>query len=128
MGSNAVRNTTKRCVILLSERRLLIGGVGFFAKSPSLSNQLQQWRAYTQFPRLMNGGRASKFSHPLCTTFPKRSFSSPTSSPSSTSNSNNGFVGWYLGKLQSRPIITKSISSSLIYAAADITSQVQVQP
>ncbi|KAH7523716.1 hypothetical protein FEM48_Zijuj06G0041200 [Ziziphus jujuba var. spinosa] len=126
MGSgNAMRDTTKRCVLLLSERRLRIAGVGVFAKSPSLSNQLQQWRAYAQFPRVMNGGRASEFSHPLRTTFhfPKRSFSSPTSSPSSTSNSNTGFVGWYLGKLQSRPIITKSISSSLIYAAADITSQ-----
>ncbi|CAN4095341.1 unnamed protein product [Withania somnifera] len=34
-----------------------------------------------------------------------------------------GFLGWYLGALASRPIITKSISSALIYAAADVTSQ-----
>ncbi|CAI9763050.1 unnamed protein product [Fraxinus pennsylvanica] len=34
-----------------------------------------------------------------------------------------GFLSWYLGMLDSRPIITKSISSALIYAAADITTQ-----
>ncbi|KAL2505838.1 Peroxisomal membrane 22 kDa (Mpv17/PMP22) family protein [Abeliophyllum distichum] len=34
-----------------------------------------------------------------------------------------GFLAWYLGMLDSSPIITKSISSALIYAAADITTQ-----
>ncbi|KAJ8541180.1 hypothetical protein K7X08_001996 [Anisodus acutangulus] len=35
----------------------------------------------------------------------------------------NGFLAWYLGALEYRPIITKSISSAIIYAAADVTSQ-----
>ncbi|XP_065880443.1 protein SYM1-like isoform X4 [Euphorbia lathyris] len=44
----------------------------------------------------------------------------------STSNSKPkiGFIGWYLGKLESRPIATKTITTSLIYAAADLTAQV----
>ncbi|WCJ35531.1 Peroxisomal membrane 22 kDa (Mpv17/PMP22) family protein [Euphorbia peplus] len=43
----------------------------------------------------------------------------------STSNSKpkTGFIGWYLGKLESRPIATKTITTSLIYAAADFTAQ-----
>lgn len=43
---------------------------------------------------------------------------------SSSSNTKRGFFSWYLGKLESRPILTKSISSALIYAAADSTSQI----
>ncbi|KAF3446567.1 hypothetical protein FNV43_RR11747 [Rhamnella rubrinervis] len=110
MGSSLLRNASKR----LAHVGVLV------TKTPTLANQLQQWRAYAPSPRLMSEARNSKLSRPLITTFLKRSFSS---SPSSTSNSSTGFVGWYLGKLQSRPIITKSVSSSLIYAAADITSQ-----
>ncbi|KAF2309651.1 hypothetical protein GH714_004459 [Hevea brasiliensis] len=34
-----------------------------------------------------------------------------------------GFIGWYLGKLDSRPILTKTITTSLIFAAADLTAQ-----
>lgn len=35
-----------------------------------------------------------------------------------------GLVGWYLGMIKSRPVLTKSVTSSLIYIAADLTSQV----
>ncbi|XP_047340873.1 protein SYM1 [Impatiens glandulifera] len=52
-----------------------------------------------------------------------RSSNSFSSSSSSSSNSNMGFLGWYLGMLERKPILTKSISASLIYAAADVTSQ-----
>lgn len=34
-----------------------------------------------------------------------------------------GFLQWYLGLLESYPIVTKSVSASIIYAAADVTSQ-----
>ncbi|XP_071698572.1 uncharacterized protein [Rutidosis leptorrhynchoides] len=37
--------------------------------------------------------------------------------------SNSGFVGWYLGMIKTRPILTKSITSALIYTAADLSSQ-----
>jgi hypothetical protein len=61
-----------------------------------------------------------RFSHPSFSPTNKASFSS-----SSNSNSKKvGFVGWYLRKLENHPIITKSITSSLIFTAADLTSQV----
>lgn len=45
-------------------------------------------------------------------------------SSTETSNSKIAFVGWYLGMIKSRPILTKSITSALIYTAADLSSQV----
>ncbi|KAL7245372.1 hypothetical protein ACSBR2_000659 [Camellia fascicularis] len=39
-----------------------------------------------------------------------------------------GFLGWYLGKLDSRPILTKALTSSLIYMVADLTSQMITLP
>ncbi|KAK4354724.1 hypothetical protein RND71_026918 [Anisodus tanguticus] len=50
--------------------------------------------------------------------FLRKSYSS-----SSSSKTQVGVLGWYLGALESRPIITKSISSAIIYAASDVTSQ-----
>ncbi|XP_021729668.1 protein sym-1-like isoform X1 [Chenopodium quinoa] len=50
------------------------------------------------------------------------SVSSSTSTKSSVL-SKSGFVGWYLGLIKSRPVLTKSVTSSLIYIAADLTSQ-----
>ncbi|XP_074280654.1 uncharacterized protein LOC141605684 [Silene latifolia] len=46
----------------------------------------------------------------------------------SSSFSRIGFVGWYLGLINSRPILTKSLTSSLIYVAADLTSQTIALP
>lgn len=51
-----------------------------------------------------------------------------TSSSSSSSSSSSGFLKWYLDMLEIRPFITKGISSSLIFAAADITSQMITLP
>ncbi|CAH2051877.1 unnamed protein product [Thlaspi arvense] len=45
-----------------------------------------------------------------------------SSSPSS-SFASVGFVGWYLGMVKSRPVFTKSVTCSLIYIAADLSSQ-----
>lgn len=53
-----------------------------------------------------------------------RSFSS--SSSCSNNSKKLGFVGWYLRKLETYPVITKCITSSLIFTAADLTSQVIV--
>uniref|UniRef100_A0A5B7C0M6 PXMP2/4 family protein 4-like n=1 Tax=Davidia involucrata TaxID=16924 RepID=A0A5B7C0M6_DAVIN len=39
-----------------------------------------------------------------------------------------GFLGWYLRMLESRPLLTKSVTSSLIFAAADLTSQMIMLP
>ncbi|KAL3514389.1 hypothetical protein ACH5RR_027106 [Cinchona calisaya] len=51
-----------------------------------------------------------------------------SSSSSSSGNRKMGFLSWYLSTLEKRPILTKSISCSLIYAAADITSQMMTMP
>lgn len=41
-----------------------------------------------------------------------------------SSKSKNGLVGWYLGLIKSRPILTKAVTSGIIYTAADFSSQV----
>uniref|UniRef100_A0A1J3F8U1 PXMP2/4 family protein 4 n=2 Tax=Noccaea caerulescens TaxID=107243 RepID=A0A1J3F8U1_NOCCA len=46
-----------------------------------------------------------------------------SSSSSSSSSASVGFVGWYLGMVKSRPVFTKGVTSSLIYIAADLSSQ-----
>ena len=48
----------------------------------------------------------------------------PSSGFCSSSSSSAGLVGWYLGMVKSRPVLTKGITSSLIYIAADLSSQV----
>ncbi|XP_076941310.1 uncharacterized protein LOC143610823 [Bidens hawaiensis] len=52
---------------------------------------------------------------------PVRRFSSKTNGTSSVTNS--GPIWWYLGMIKARPILTKSVTSALIYIAADLTSQ-----
>ncbi|CAJ1977352.1 unnamed protein product [Sphenostylis stenocarpa] len=65
---------------------------------------------------------SSLFSSSFCS-----SSSSSSSSAATTSLSKIGFVGWYLGMIKSWPILTKSVTSSLIYIAADLSSQTIVQ-
>ena len=110
MGSHFLRKYYY-CHLQTYETRLLVTHVGnFTAQAKSLATH-QQWRAYARFPSQLSKTRVPN------TLFPSRSFSS-------SSSSNSGFLGWYLGNLQSRPLITKCITSSLIYIASDLTSQV----
>ncbi|GMI83699.1 hypothetical protein like AT2G14860 [Hibiscus trionum] len=46
-----------------------------------------------------------------------------SSSSSTASFGKVGFVGWYLGMVKSWPVLTKSVTSSAIYIAADLSSQ-----
>ncbi|XP_059637349.1 codeine O-demethylase-like [Cornus florida] len=46
-----------------------------------------------------------------------------SSASSSSSYSKMGLLVWYLGKLESRPLLTKSATASFMFAAADLTSQ-----
>uniref|UniRef100_A0A7N2N661 Uncharacterized protein n=1 Tax=Quercus lobata TaxID=97700 RepID=A0A7N2N661_QUELO len=111
MGSNFLRKYYY-CHLQTYETRLLVTHVGnFTAQAKSLATH-QQWRAYARFPSQLSKTRVPNTLSP-----PSRSFSSSSSSKS-------GFLGWYLGNLQSRPLITKCITSSLIYVASDLTSQV----
>lgn len=115
---------SKSNLIIRDLSKRFLAQVGCSGEPPFFSNlHQQQWRAYAaqSFHRLTKPrGAASKFSNPLCSASPSLSFSSSTSK--------TGFVGWYLGVLESRPLLTKSISSSLIYAAADFTSQLITSP
>lgn len=88
---------------------------------PALHNQ--QCRAYAPFRRphhLMKKASVTETSNRVPPSFSvlRRFFSSNSSNPGV------GFLSWYLGMLASRPILTKSVSSALIYAVADVTSQV----
>jgi hypothetical protein len=113
MGSNNLRKACSSmcCRLRLYETRLLVTRVANFTAEAKSLAKYQQWRAYARFPtHLIKKTRGPN------TLSPSRSFSS--------SASKAGFLGWYLSNLQSRPLITKSISSSLIYIASDLTSQV----
>lgn len=48
--------------------------------------------------------------------------------PSSLKNQKMSLLSWYLSVLNSRPILTKSISAAVIYTAADLTSQTITMP
>lgn len=51
------------------------------------------------------------------------SLSVPSSRASSTTT-RNAFVTWYLGRIEARPVLTKSLTAGAIFVAADISSQV----
>lgn len=123
MGSKckSIKTLSYTFLIRLSEQQQSLQGVSSFIH-PLLTNQ--QWR------RFYCSRQLSKIRDPkICRSFNLssrfRSQSHSFSSFSSNSSSSKlGFVGWYLGKLESHPLTTKSITSSLIYLAADLTSQV----
>ncbi|KAG1366868.1 protein SYM1 [Cocos nucifera] len=50
------------------------------------------------------------------------SYSVPSASAASSS-SRNGFVSWYLGMIEARPVLTKSLTAGAIFIAADVSSQ-----
>ncbi|RDX95358.1 PXMP2/4 family protein 4, partial [Mucuna pruriens] len=108
MSSTFLMNTTKR-------QLMLVNHVIHPIKTPFLCNKLHS-KPYFRFPHFLRKPRQYEISS---------SFSS--SSSSSTSLSKVGLVGWYLGMVKSRPILTKSVTSSLIYTAADISSQTIVR-
>ncbi|XP_058069917.1 protein SYM1-like isoform X3 [Magnolia sinica] len=54
---------------------------------------------------------------------PQSYFPSISPPSSSSSFSKNGFIGWYLRMIETRPVLTKSVTASAIFTAADVTSQ-----
>ncbi|CAA7058653.1 unnamed protein product [Microthlaspi erraticum] len=75
-----------------------------------------QSRPYFRLNQLLGRAKETRISH-------SSSFCSSSSSSSSSSFASVGFVGWYLGMVKSRPVFTKSVTCSLIYIAADLSSQ-----
>ncbi|PON54272.1 Mpv17/PMP [Parasponia andersonii] len=121
MGSNLIRDIRKRWCHGFWAKQLNVAE----SQAGLVSNQQirRQWRGYAQ-SHLTKIRASSKSSHPLYTITTRPLSSSGSGSGSgSASASKIGFVGWYLANLQSRPLLTKAISSSLIFAAADFTSQ-----
>lgn len=81
--------------------------------NPSQYNYCQQSKAYySRFPQFIY--RKAK----------DLDFSAPVNVFSSPFSSRNGLVGWYLDMIKARPILTKSITSAIIYTVADYSSQV----
>lgn len=117
MGSYFFTKVSKCSSLRRSGTGLFVAHVRILTAEAQSLTKHQQGRAYAQFP-----GQLSKTRGPNTPSSPLRPFSSSTP-PSSYSKA--GFVGWYLSMLESRPLFTKSVSSCLIYAAADLTSQVK---
>ncbi|XP_059460813.1 uncharacterized protein LOC132189966 [Corylus avellana] len=117
MGSNFLRSFSRWSSLRVNETRLFIAHVGIFTAEAQCVSKQQQWRAYARFPTQLSKTRG-----------PNTSSSPSSSSSSHSSYTKAAFVGWYLGKLESWPLITKCISSSLIYTAADLTSQMITLP
>ncbi|XP_074272931.1 protein SYM1-like [Silene latifolia] len=92
------------------------GGIPIFNRIPLLRPQQQQYRAYS----FLNSHLKNK----ICNSKQFYFRHSYSTSSSSSNGSKNGFLKWYLRMLETRPFITKSISSSLIFGAADVSSQI----
>ncbi|XP_022951025.1 PXMP2/4 family protein 4-like [Cucurbita moschata] len=111
----------RRCGLLL---RPVAARINVIPKA-TVSSKIH-WRAYFSFRSSPMGFRIreSKIS---CQSFLPSS-RHRFSSFSSPLKSGTGVIRWYLRKLDTYPFITKSISSSLIYVAADLTSQMITLP
>ncbi|KAL6517482.1 hypothetical protein OROMI_033183 [Orobanche minor] len=84
-------------------------------------NQLHQHERVKRFTRsIFRKAKETELSAPI-------TVSSNFSSTASSASQKSGLVGWYLNMLQIRPVSTKCITSALIYAAADISSQTIVK-
>ncbi|KAG6598343.1 PXMP2/4 family protein 4, partial [Cucurbita argyrosperma subsp. sororia] len=116
-----VNSLRRRCGWLL---RPVVAHIDTTTKA-SVSAKIR-WRSYFSFGSspMRFRVRESKVPCPsILETIRYRFFSSV-----SASKSRIGFVGWYMRKLDTHPFITKSITSSLIYAASDLTSQMITMP
>ncbi|KAK6939701.1 hypothetical protein RJ641_029232, partial [Dillenia turbinata] len=105
-------NEIKMARAVISKRFLSIS-----IESPLFIN-LRNCKAYAQ-PHIHNHITKHRLPRISC---PQFSFS--YSSSSSSSSSKVGFVGWCLAEIESRPLFTNCITSSLICTAADLTSKV----
>jgi len=116
MGIDHLVKLAKRSIIQQSKHRLI------FNNSISESNFVSHYQQCRVYSAPSMNTSATKISKTHFFSFP---FSIRKSTPSSASAKTRiGFLAWYLGALESRPIITKYIYSAVIFAAADVTSQV----
>ncbi|TXG52519.1 hypothetical protein EZV62_021688 [Acer yangbiense] len=98
---------TNRCLLRFSEKQFLVDA----------SHVTEQWKYYSRSPFQLRKIRNPKISSSLNLSSHSHSY------PSNSNSTKIGFLGWYLAKLHSHPLITKGVTTSLIYVAADLTSQ-----
>ncbi|GMN37854.1 hypothetical protein TIFTF001_007149 [Ficus carica] len=117
--SGAFTRTGTAAIPRLFKRYSLSDVLGEYAGAPASFLRTQTpSRAHLRFPHFARKARDCELSPSL---FSSAFFSS--SSSSSTAVKDVGIVGWYLGMVKCRPILTKSVTSALIYTAADLSSQ-----
>ncbi|KAJ8645304.1 hypothetical protein MRB53_007052 [Persea americana] len=51
------------------------------------------------------------------------SSSTSVAAAAATNGLRNGLISWYLGMIEARPVLTKSITAGVIFTAADVSSQ-----
>ncbi|XP_072973943.1 uncharacterized protein [Typha angustifolia] len=74
-------------------------------------------RSHLLSSKSKNPSSSSIYSSSIC------SSSSSSSSTTTTSSTRNGLVGWYLRMIESRPVLTKSLTAGAIFTAADVSCQ-----
>ncbi|RZC54659.1 hypothetical protein C5167_013518 [Papaver somniferum] len=121
MSGSFLRSRSKSCLQKLLERRSIFTIENGVSSSSSSSSLQQQSRSFYRSPIVYRKIKESGFCSPSTLS---SSFCSSSSSSSSAVSTKNGIIGWYLGLIESRPILTKSITSALIYTASDLSSQV----
>ncbi|KAI3834519.1 hypothetical protein MKW92_015095 [Papaver armeniacum] len=123
MSGSFLRSRSKSCLQKLLERRSIFTIENGVSSSSSSSSLQQQSRSFYRSPIVYRKIKESGFCSPSTLSSSFCSSSSSSSSSSSAVSTKNGIIGWYLGLIESRPILTKSITSALIYTASDLSSQ-----
>ncbi|CAK7330091.1 unnamed protein product [Dovyalis caffra] len=121
MSGSFMRNSTiRRLIRTHTITNITDSAAGATTTAYSILRQQQEQtrRAYFGFPKFFK--RSRECNHEL---FPSSFLSSFSSKPETAAFSKIGLVGWYLGMIKSRPVLTKSVTSALIYIAADLSSQ-----
>ncbi|KAI3992406.1 hypothetical protein MKX01_030292 [Papaver californicum] len=122
MSGSFLRSRSKSCLQQLLERRSIFTIENGVSSSSSFQTVItkQQFRSFYRSPIVYRKVKESG----ICSPSTLASSFCSSSSSSSAVSSKNGIIGWYLGLIESRPILTKSITSALIYTASDLSSQV----
>ncbi|KAL0739390.1 hypothetical protein Bca4012_015600 [Brassica carinata] len=109
--------------ILRSHRTATANPLGKVDLLPRGDVRRFQPRPYFRTPQFLGRSKETGVSpRSLISGFCSSSSSSSTTA-STASFVKTGFMGWYMSMLKTRPVLTKSVTSSLIYIAADLSSQ-----
>ncbi|XP_004496888.1 uncharacterized protein [Cicer arietinum] len=122
MNSVFLKNRFKVSHVIMLQKQLIFTNPSINPiKLHSLLCNKFHSKPYFRLPDFLRKTRQYEISPSLFSS----SFCSSSSSSSATtaSPSKVGFVGWYLGMIKKNPILTKSVTSALIYIAADLSSQ-----